>query len=316
MLAGCSGGTATPAPQTSAAPPASAGAPAEQQTVGLVAFDNSSPIDRIFQQSAQASLEKLGYKVLTQDPKGDPGQANAICTQYVTAHVAALAIITFAWDQMATCEAEAKAANIPMFFEGSPLLAGMAGAVDVVSPKPINDLFIKYVLDNHVTNIFTLDYSPGTPCRLRAAYRDQLLKDQAPNVQVTRHQFPIPGQVVDATNATASWLQAHPEGAGTYAIWSCFADPTTGALAALSQANRTIPIFTWDYNKALYQPIKDKKVAADLYLDAVKVGEQHASLVDQWLKGNHQPQGLAGAIEVLTSDNIDAFLQAHPDANK
>ena len=285
-------------------------------TVGLVAFDNSSPIDRIFQESAQSSLQKLGYKVLTQDPKGDPGQANAICTQYVTAKVAALAIITFALDQMATCMAEAKAADIPVFFEGSPLLAGMAGAIDVSSPKPINDVFIKYVTDNHVTAILSLDYSPGTPCRLRREYREQLLQAQAPTVKETKHEFPIPGQVVDSTNATAAWLAGHPAGSGKFAIWACFADPTTGALAALAQANRTdVPIFTWDYNKALYAPIKAGKVAADLYLDAVAVGQQHASLVDAWLKGNHTPQGLAGTIDILTKDNIDQFLASHPEAN-
>ena len=167
--------------------------------------------------------------MLSQDPKGDLGQANTICSQYVTRQVDAIVVITFALDQMAQCMAQTKAANIPVVFEGSPLLEGMAGAVDVTAPPPINEVFIKYLKDNGVTDTLALDYSPGTPCRLRAEYREKLLAESGLHVKETKHEFPIPGQVVDAQNATAAWLAAHPEGSGKFAIWSCFADSASGA---------------------------------------------------------------------------------------
>lgn len=296
--------------------PTASASSGKQLTVGLVEFDNTSPIDKIFATAAEGQLQKYGYHVLAQDPGGNTGNANQICTEYITAHVAALAVVTFAWNQMTTCEAEAKAAHIPLFFEGSPLLTGMAGAVDVTSPKPINDLFIKYVLAHHVTNIFALDYSPGTPCLLRARYRDELLKAEAPKVQFTSHQFPIPGQVVDAETATAAWLQAHPAGAGTYVIWSCYADPTDGALGALAEAGRTVPIFTWDYNTTLYDAIKEGKVVADLYLDPYGVGKDQAAQVNAWLKGNHKRQQVEGTTDVLTPANVVQFIKANPIANK
>jgi len=285
-----------------------------QMTVGLVEFSSTSPIDKLFAQVSEAQLKKDGYHVLAQDPLGNTANANQICTEFIAAHVNALAITTFAWDQMTTCEAEAKAAHVPMFFVGSPLLTGMAGAVDTTSAKPINDLFIKYVLAHHVTNVFALDYSPGTPCLLRARYREQLLKAEAPKVQLTSHQFPIPGQVVDAQTATAAWLQAHPVGAGTYVIWSCYADPTDGALAALAEAGRNVPIFTWDFNMTLYNPIKEAKVAADLYLDPFGVGKQQAAQVNAWLHGNHKRQFVNGTTDVLTPGNVVQFIKANPIA--
>jgi ABC-type sugar transport system substrate-binding protein len=319
VLSACSSSTATQAPATAApataAPATAAATTAKQFTAGIVAFDSTSPIDKIFAEAANDKLTKDGWKVLMQDPKGDPGQANAICTQYVTAKVDAILVVTFALDQMATCMAGAKTANIPVFFEGTPLLEGMAGAINVAAPKPINDVFIKYVVDNKVTDSLALDYSPGTPCRMRAEYREQVLAAQAPTVKETKHEFPIPGQVVDAQNTTAAWLAAHPAGAGKYAIWSCFADPTTGALAAMAQANRTdVVIYTWDYNTSLLAAIRAGLVGGDLYLDGKAVGEQHAQLAEDWMAGKTTPQDLTAANVILTKDNIDQFLKDHPEA--
>jgi ABC-type sugar transport system substrate-binding protein len=311
IVGACGGGSSSPSP-SGAAPSAAAKA-----TIGLVAFDSTSPIDKIFADSTKAKLESLGNEVLMQDPKGDPGQANTICTQYVTAKVAAIVVTVFAQDQMAQCNAGAKDAGIPVFYLGTPLLDGMAGAVSFVSAKPVNDAFIKYVVDNKVTDILTLDYSPGTPCRLRAEYRTQLLAAQAPNVKVSKHEFPIPGQTVDAQNATAAWLAAHPVGAGTYAIWSCFADPTAGAGAALNQVGRTdVPIFTWDFNKTILPAIQSGQIAADAYLNAEDVGNTAGQMVQDYLNGDTTPKGVDAPTMILTKDNIDQFVADNPDTVK
>ena len=210
---------------------------------------------------------------------------------------------------------QAKDANIPVFFIGSPLLDGMAGSVDVTSPKPINDLFVPFVKDNGITDILTLDYTPGTPCRLRKEYRDEQLAAQAPDVKATNHEFPIPGQVVDAQNTTAAWLAAHPEGSGKFAIWACFTDPTAGAVAAIKQAGRTddIPIYTWDFNKTILDPLKSGQVAATLSLDGNAVGSQVATLIDDYF-ANGTPQGVPAANMILTAETIDDYLAANPNA--
>lgn len=319
MLSACGGSAASKVPAASAAGSTPAAASPSQAAkagnVGIVAFDSTSPIDKIFAESTKAKLESLGNKTLMQDPKGDAGQANTICTQYVTANVDAIVITVFAKDQMAQCVSSAAAAKIPLFFLGGPLLDGMQGAISFTSPAPINDAFIKYVKDNAVTDILALDYSPGTPCRLRAEYRTKVLAEQAPTVNVTKHEFPIPGQVVDAQNTTAAWLAAHPADKGKYAIWSCFADPTSGAGAALNQVSRTdVPIFTWDFNKTILPAIKSGQIAADLYLDAVKVGDTAAGLVQDYLNGNTTPKGVDAPTQVLNKDNVDQFLKDHPEA--
>ncbi len=280
-------------------------------TVGLVEFDTTSPIDAQFANGARDALKKGGWEVLSQDPKGDPGQANTICTQYVTRKVKALVVTVFALDQMSQCMSQTKTANIPVFFIGSPLLPGMAGAVDVTSPKPINDLFVKYVKDNSVTDILTLDYTPGTPCRVRKEYRDEQLKGTS--AKVSRHEFPIPGQVVDAQSATAAWLAGHPANSGKLAIWACFTDPASGAVAAMKQAGRTdIPIYTWDFNKQILDPLKSGQIAATLSLDGTKVGAQIAGLVTDYLTSK-EAKGVPAENTVLTKENIDQFLKDNPN---
>jgi len=306
-LAGCSS-----SPNASSSPTSSTGG---DKVLGLVAFDMTSAADAAFDNSTNKAFTGAGWKVLTQDPKGDSGQANTICAQYVTRKVTALVVTTFAGDQMAQCMSQAKAAQIPVFFLASPLLPGMAGAVDGVAPEPINDAFIKYLKDNKVTNILTLDYTPGTPCRVRAEYRDKLIKDSGLNIKVESHQFPIPGQVVDSQNATAAWLAGHPKGSGTFAIWSCFADSTAGALAGIQQAGRTtdvMPIFTWDYSPSILGAIRSGAVAADLWIDFNAEGGQLLTLVNDNLAGG-KPTGVNAANIILTSQNIKQFLVDHPD---
>lgn len=285
-------------------------------TAGIVEFDSTSQIDALFVTGATSALKAKGYKVTSQDPSGDSGKANSICTQFVTQKVDVLIVTTFALNQMATCMSKAKSANIPVFYVGSPLEAGMAGAVDVTSPKPINDLFIKFVKDNSITDVFALDYSPGTPCRVRAAYRTQQLASLS-NVQVSKHEFPIPGQVVDAQNATAAWLQAHPAGSGTFAIWSCFTDPTAGAVAAIKQAGRTdsIPIYTWDFNKTILAPLTAGQVAATLSLNGNDVGAQIADVIANYAK-TKKAEGVAADNTILTKDNIAQFVKDNPDSVK
>jgi ribose transport system substrate-binding protein len=325
LLSACSGSAATTAPATNApattapsgAAPSVAASTKATGTVGIVGFDTTSPMDNTFATAAQAFLEKDGFTVLTQDPKGDPGQANTICSQYVTRQVVALLVVTFNKDQMAQCMSQADAAKIPVFFSGSPLQDGMAGAVDNTAPPPINDVFMKYLKDNGITDILSLDYSPGTPCRLRAAYREDALSKSGLNVKESKHEFPIPGQVVDSQNATAAWLAAHPAGSGKFAIWSCFADSSSGAVAALNQVGRTdVPIFTWDLTKAIVPAIKTGQVAATLYLDAPGIGGQDGQLIEAWLAGNTTPKGEVAASTIVTKDNIDAVLAAHPEVMK
>src|SRR5688572_2551364 len=63
-----------------------------EKVLGLVAFDMTSASDAAFDNSTIEAFEGAGWEVLMQDPKGDAGQANTICAQYVTRQVTALVV--------------------------------------------------------------------------------------------------------------------------------------------------------------------------------------------------------------------------------
>jgi ABC-type sugar transport system substrate-binding protein len=305
-LAGCSGGG------TSGGGGGTSGGGGK--SLGIVQFDATSPIDNLFASNTQKAFVGLGWKVFTQDPKGDLGQANSICTQWVTRHVDVIVITTYAEDQMAQCMSQAKAASIPVFFLGSPLQDGMAGSVSYVVPKAPNDLFVKYLKEHHVTNFLALDYTPGTPCRLRAQYRETAIKDAGVKAKEYSFQFHIPGQVVESQNGTASWLQANPAGAGSYAIWSCYADSTQGALAAIAQAGRTdpLPIFTWDFSQSILPAIRSGQVVTVYYAPS-DVADTVKTLILNYLKTGKPKEG-EPKTTLVSKDNVDQFLKDNPEA--
>jgi ABC-type sugar transport system substrate-binding protein len=282
------------------------------KSLGIIQFDATSPIDNLFASNTQKAFEKLGWKVSTQDPKGDLGQANAICTQWVTKKVNVLVVTTYAMDQMAQCMSQAKAAKIPVFFLGSPLFPGMAGSVSYVIPGPPNDLFIKYLKTEHVTSFLTLDFTPGTPCRLRAKYRDKAIKAQHITAKKYAFQFHIPGQVVESQNGTAAWLQANPAGAGKYAIWSCYADSTQGALAAIAQAGRKdpLPIFTWDFSASILPAIRSGQVDTVYYAPS-DVANTVKDNILKYLKTGIPKEGTPSTV-LVTKDNVKKFLKDNP----
>ncbi len=288
----------------------------EGMSLGIVEFDATSPIDNLFAGNTKKAFEELGWEVFTQDPKGDLGQANSICTQWVTKKVDVLVVTTYAMDQMAQCMSQANAADIPVFFLGSPLMDGMAGSVSYVIPAPPNDLFIEYLQDKEVTSFLALDFTPGTPCRLRAEYREQAIKDEGITAKEYSFQFHIPGQVVESQNGTAAWLQANPAGAGEYAIWSCYADSTQGALAAIAQAGRTdaLPIFTWDFSLSILPAIQSGQVATVYYAPS-DVANTVKDNILEYLKTGTPAEGTPSTV-LVTQDNVEQFLIDNPEVQE
>lgn len=301
VMTGCSAGTPTPKAKGAL-------------TVGIVNFDTTSITANSFASANEKHMTAKGWTVLNQDAKGAAGQGNTVCAQYVTKKVDAIILNIFEVSQMAQCLSQAKAAEIPVFFIGSSLADGMAGAVSTIVPKPINEAFIADSKARGDVQVLTLTYNPGAPCRVR---EDELKKalTSASGITVEKHEIVIPGQVTDAQAATQAWLTAHPVSKGEkLAVWACFSDPGIGALAALNQVSRPgVPIYTWDFTKQTIDPIKKGEIAATLWVDADGMAEQMITMITDHLAGG-KPTEVEAANKVITADNIDAFIKSHPDA--
>jgi ribose transport system substrate-binding protein len=287
----------------------------DKLSIGIVNLDVSSLTANSFAVALEGAVKKIGWDVVNQDPKGDPAQANALCTQYVTRKVDAIIINIFEASQMAQCLTYAKGASIPVFFLGSGLAPGAAGAISTIDPDPINDAFIEHISKMKDPKVLALTYHPGAPCRVREEKLDAALGKAGLSVQVDKHEITIPGQVTTALAATQAWLNAHPKDKGeALAIWACFSDPAYGALSAMKQVDRVgIPIYTWDLTKQAADSIKAGEMAATVWVDVDGLAQQTIKQIKD-IRAGGQPREEDAAWIIVTPDNIEGFLKEHPGA--
>jgi ABC-type sugar transport system substrate-binding protein len=287
----------------------------DKLSIGIVNLDVSSLTANSFAVALEAAAKKIGWDVISQDPKGEPAQANALCTQYVTRKVDAIIINIFEASQMAQCLTYAKAASIPVFFLGSGLAPGAAGAISTIDPDPINDAFIAHISKMQDPKVLALTYHPGAPCRVREQKFDAALAKAGLSVKPDKHEITIPGQVTTALAATQAWLNAHPKEKGeNLAIWACFSDPAYGALSAMKQVGRTgVPIFTWDLTKQAADSIKAGDMSATVWVDVDGLAQQMIKQIKD-IRAGGQPREEDAAWVVVTPENIASFLKEHPAA--
>ncbi len=282
-------------------------------TVGIVSYDTTTLAAKAETDAAKSAMEAEGWQVLTQDPKGDAAQANTICTQYVTRQVDVIVISVFDTTQMAQCMTGAASADIPVFYLAGSLQDGVAGAISTTVAPPINEYMIEQIKDLPKLKILAMTLQPGAPCRAREADLDEKLAAAGLSDKIEKHEVVVPGQVTDAQAATAAWLQANPESEGAdLVIWACFADPAMGAYAALQQAGRQVPIYTWDFSAQVVEPIRSGYLAAVLAIDSAGEGAQIVKLIKDHLAGG-APQEVDAATTVVTPENLDQFLADHPE---
>ncbi len=286
---------------------------AEAFSVGIVNFDGAAITANSFATSLEKAARNIGWDVLNQDPKGDLGQVNTFCTQYVTRKVDAIVINIFEASQVAQCLAYAGRANIPVYFLGSSLGKGMAGAIATTVPKPINDAFNAYAAATPDLKALALTYNPGAPCREREKDLDATLAKASGSTHIDKHEITVPGQVTSALAATQAWLNGHPADKNEkLAIWACFSDPAFGALSAIKQAGRSgIPIYTWDMTGQIVDAIRKGEMTATLWVDADAMAQQLISQIQDHQAGKPAREDAAANL-VITKDNVDAFLAEHP----
>lgn len=285
----------------------------EHLSVGVVNFDSSAVTANQIAQTVVEEGIANGWDVVIQDPKADLGQANTLCSQYVTRQVDAIVVAVFQVSQMAQCLAFAKAASIPVFFLGTSLEGDASGAISLTIAQPINDAFVDFLSKNKGLTVLAFTYKPGAPCREREDLLDALVKKSNVSATFDKQEIVVPGIVTTSLAATQAWLNGHPDDGGRkLAIWACTSDAAFGALSAMKQAGRTgIPIYTWDMTDLIIDALKNNEMTATLWIDANGVAKQ---LVQQIRdnKGGKPPRTDEAAHLVITPENVRAFLQAHP----
>ncbi|MFG2745093.1 sugar ABC transporter substrate-binding protein [Streptomyces chartreusis] len=301
VLAGCNAGTAD----------AGGG---EAKTIGLVRFSGSDVYANSALDAIAAYGKSKGWKITEVDANGSVDSANTALTNLATKGVDAIAISVFPTEALASGVASAQSAGIPVANWGGGLGSGVPIAADVSVGEPM----AKRVVDDLGSEgaLLALGYRPGLPCQRREKALDDAVKKT--DIKLEAQQITIPGQVESADKATQAWAQAHPKG-GKLAVWSCFDDPATGAVAALQQLGRS-DVMTYGLNgtaEAL-SLVKAGKLTATEWIDGPSQGREIAKLMEKYWAApkDFKPVEIDGDYKIIDKSNVDDFLAEHPELRK
>lgn len=301
VLAGCAAGTAD------------AGG-ADAKTLGLIRFSGSDVYANSALDAIAAYGKSKGWEITEVDANGSVDSANTALTNLATKGADAIAISVFPTDALASGVASAQSAGIPVANWGGGLGPGVPIAADVSIGEPmaervVNDLEGKGAL-------LALGYRPGLPCQRREKALDEAVAKT--DIKLDARQITIPGQVESADKATQAWAQAHPKG-GKLAVWACFDDPATGAVAALQQLGRTdVNAYGLNGTAEALSLVKAGKLTATQWIDGPSQGREIAQLLEKyWAAPNDfEPVEIDGDYKIIDKSNVDGFLADHPELRK
>jgi len=280
-------------------------------TIGFVDNNYSQLFSQQQRPAIQKALEGRGWTVTFVDSGGSPAKAVAAMQNFVQKKVDVIVTQTYASDQLAAGLAAAEAAGIPVVSTAAGELGdGMAGGIVYVGAEPINEATIASVEGDTPVEMLQLGYTPGAPCRARSEDLNDRLADH-PNVTVTKAELKFPGADKTAQDATAGWLQSHPDSDGAKKfIWLCTSDGLAGVLAAQAQLKRgPYELYTWDLSAPAAQAVKDGTLTGVLYLPADKSSEQLADLIEEVVNAGDdwEPKAVPAESVIVTKDNIAEF---------
>jgi len=288
---------------------------ADAKTLGIVALLANDALNIDVIAGATKAAEAAGWDVKVIDTQASADQANAAMSSFAVQKVDAIFVLAFASSSIGSGLEAAKSAGIPVATWGGEIVDGI---VVTTSGQTVGRDSIDYLLaqvGDAPTEILALTFHPGKLCIDRGVAFDEGVAGKD-NVHVTYHEVVVPGQVENGNAAAANWLTANPEGGDRkLAIWSCWDEPTQGAVAALRQAART-DVITVSINGSPQglQLVKDGDMTATVWQPAFAEGEAVFQAIldsieagDSWEAKTIEIPGI-----VVTKDNVDQFMADHP----
>lgn len=291
-------------------------APSTSTLLGIVTISATDANNARVIQGATEAAKEAGWTVEVVDAAGNADQANTAIQNFVNKDAGMIFNLVFPATSLGAGLNSASQAKVPVATWGGGAGTGIAVVAGDGAPfaEPATQAMIDALAGQG--SVLALTYRTGQVCRDREALFDQMMADQAPDVSITKNEVNIPGFLQDGARYANAWLAAHPEGSGNLAIWGCWEDPTLGAISSLKQQERT-DVLTYGINgsSTAIQAVKDGTLTATVFEDAFAEGRK---MFDETLAAIDSGDFTSRTVDVpgilVSSDNIDAFLEEHPEA--
>ncbi|MBN9021388.1 MAG: sugar ABC transporter substrate-binding protein [Rhizobiales bacterium] len=287
---------------------------ADAKTLGIVALLANDALNIDVIGGATKAATAAGWDVKVIDTQASADQANAAMSSFAVQKVDAIFVLAFASSSIGSGLEAAKSAGIPVATWGGEIVDGI---VVTTSGKTVGKDSIDYLLSqvgDDPTEILALTFHPGKLCIDRGVAFDEGVAGKD-NIHVTYHEVVVPGQVQDGNAAAANWLTANPAGDKKLAIWSCWDEPTQGAVAALRQAARDdVTTVSINGSPQGVQLVKDGDMTATVWQPAFAEGEAvFQAILDSIAAGDSwEPKTIEIPGVVVTKENVEQFMADHP----
>jgi ribose transport system substrate-binding protein len=281
--------------------------------VGIVTFSTSDIDTNGMVDSMTNDAKARGWTVTNLNAQGDPLQANTAIKQLVTKKVDAIIVTVFDSNSLASGIAAASEAEIPVLSAGGGMAPGVALAASTGAAQPMVDLMLKDL--HNAGTVLDLTYHPGIPCRERADAFDEAIKAN-PAIKATSHEIDIQSSAASSQAATSAWLGANAKATGPFAIFNCYDDNAMGAIAALRQDDRKdVKVYSYNATAPALQAIRNGWMTATLTVDLKSAGKMLVDAIPEIRKEGAawKPKSFIPDHVIVTKENVDEFLKAHPD---
>lgn len=288
---------------------------AQDKTLGIVALLANDALNIAVINGATDAAKEAGWDVKVIDTQASADQANAAMNTFVTQGVDAIFTLAFASSSLGSGIAAARDAGIPVAAWGGEIVDGV---VVTTSGQQVGDDSVNYLLDTvgDSADVLALTFHPGKLCIDRGVGFDEGVAGKD-GISVDYAEVVVPGQVQFGNATAAAWLTAHPEGGDKpLAIWSCWDEPMSGAVAAIRQAGRTdVTTVSINGSSQALDLVKNGDMTATVWQPAYDEGAQVFEAIlasieagDAW-----EPKVIEIPGVVVTKDNVEKFLEEHPD---
>ncbi len=288
----------------------------DTKLIGIVSIAANEANNARYIQGAEAAAEKIGWQVSVIDAAGSADQANAAIQNFVQRGAVAVVDMVFPYSSIGAGLTAASEANVPVVTWGGGLGSTVAATNGSGAPValPAIELMLKEM--DGKGSILALTYRTGEVCRDRELLLDSLTADM-PGIDITRNEVRIPGYFEDGAQYANAWLASHPAGDGNLAIWGCWDDPAIGAIGSLrAQGRSDVLVYGVNGNAQAIENIRKGHMNGTAWQDSYQEGFNMISLLPEIVEAgsNWVPEAREVTAVLVTQDNVESFIEAHPDA--
>ena len=287
----------------------------DDYSIGIVQFSSSDETSERVIQGYVEYAEDQGWEYSKVDPQGSVDKAISAMNDFVQKGVDAIVVSVFPSESLTAGIRAATAADIPVISIVGGTADGVPMSADAGRPnaEEISELLVEEM--GGTGDLLVLGFSAGLPC----VGREEELMDalDGTDIELTREEVPIPGQVEAGNRVAQAWLAEHQKGSGPLSIWGCFDDPALGAVSALRQARRDdVLVFGINGTPAAIRAVRAGDMRATAFADAIGVGRSLAEQTPSVIEGGPgaDARDVPLPTYLVTIESFDDFAKAHPEA--